>query len=94
MLMPKSRPVPLDQIKHLLAPARVESGSWLVKQYEAGIMDDGLRKFYALLHASGVLADAAVAGFIKPDVAHGVCGARAGLRGRQAADLRHVGQEF
>ena len=72
---------PFDEVKHLLTPARIESGGRLIKQHKAGVMDDGLRELYALFHSCGVFADAAVTGFIEADVAHGIGGACAGLGG-------------
>ena len=66
----------------------------LVEEDEDWIVHERLRELHALLHSGRVPADRTVALLEQPDMAQRLGRAGARVRPRQAADLRHVGEEL
>ena len=83
-----------DQLEHLAAPDRVETGGRLVEEREQRIVDEGLRQLDALLHARGVRPHRPVPLLEQSDVPEHVGRPQARGGPREAADLRHVGEEL
>ena len=82
------------ELQHLLASARIESGSRLVEQHHDRIVYEGLGKLDALLHTSGVLFDMAVPFLVESDVAEDIRGTSTRIRRGNPAHLSHVSEEL
>ena len=83
-----------DERQHLFPSDRVESGGGFVEKHDRGVVYQGLRQLYPLLHSRGVTAHRPVPFFKQAGVSQGVrrTDARAGRR--KAAHLGEVGQEL